>query len=256
MCDGTGLTPKLGGARGGSSGGGLMSAPLITIRQLEREEFQKDFLVIDIREESEIVETNKKASEESKNGDESKSAINVSEIIKEKYPNLAFAEIPLGKVLSGSFQRSDEFSKLFNSRAKIAILCPRGKRAQVTADNLIQKTKFDVYVIKDGMQAFKKKFTTDDDWACILTHLNNDPEKVGIALNLCNAAAAKGKSVTLVLMHEAVYLGTQLSVLFVSFFVCFFFYCCFVFYILYLRQLEMEIFQSFIWTCSIILYFL
>ena len=170
MCDGTGLTPKLGASGGGRGGSSFASAPLVTIRQLQRPEFQKDFLVVDIREQSQITETNKKAAEESKNDDSnnnnsSKSAINVSEVIKTQFPDLGYAEIPMGMLLSGSFQRSDQFTTVFNSRPKIALLCPRGGRAQVAADNLVLKTNYDVYVIKNGITSLEKRFATDDDWA-------------------------------------------------------------------------------------------
>eukprot|EP01084_Bolivina_argentea_P103158 184804_1 len=43
----------------------------------------------------------------------------------------------------------------------------------------------------------------------ILTHLEDNPEKVGVGLQLCVAAGNKGKTVTLVLMHDATRLATK-----------------------------------------------
>eukprot|EP01084_Bolivina_argentea_P118231 209814_1 len=185
MCDGTGLTPKLSQ----SSGNGIASvaAPSITCRQLLR--FIDDFTVIDIREDS-----------ERKSDDE-----------KEYIKNLHF--IPMGKVLSAVFLNSDEGKNIFKSGSKICFVCTRGGRALMTADWVYSNMNIEAHYLKGGLTEFLAvrdgKIVVDDDFLMILTHLEDDPEKTGVGLQLCVAAANKGKTVTLVLMHDATRLATK-----------------------------------------------
>eukprot|EP01084_Bolivina_argentea_P103157 184803_1 len=101
MCDGAGLTPSLNAANGQSRG--AVFAPFVTVRQLLR--FSDNFTVIDIREES-----------ERKNDDE-----------KEYIKNIQF--IPMGKMLSGAWQKTEESKKILSAKPKICVLCPLGGRA-------------------------------------------------------------------------------------------------------------------------------
>lgn len=186
MCDGSGLTPSLSSGSGKAIGGA--SSPSITRRQLLR--FIDDFTVIDIREDAE-----RKDDEE-----------------KEYIKNIQF--IPMGKVLSGAFQRTDDGKGVLKDGAKLCFICPRGGRAKVTAD-WFYNSSFNVepYYLKGGLTEFraqeKGKVVIDDDFLMILTKLEDDPEKVGVGLQLCVAAANKGKTVTLVLMHDATRLATK-----------------------------------------------
>eukprot|EP00483_Globobulimina_turgida_P011842 UN11864 len=187
MCDGSGLTPHLSVSSGKGSGC-FGSAPSITCRQLLR--FIDDFTVIDIREEAEV-----------KNDDE-----------KEHIKNVVF--IPMGKVLSGVFLSSDEVENVFKKGSKVCFVCPRGERAKQTAD-WFYTSNVDIqpFYLRGGLKEFraqkKGKIVVDDDFLMIITHLEDNPEKVGVGLQLCVAAANKGKTVTLVLMHSATRLATK-----------------------------------------------
>ena len=160
----------------------------ITRRQLLR--FIDDFTVIDIREDAE-----RKDDEE-----------------KEYIKNLQF--IPTGKVLGGGFQKSEDGKILLKDGAKLCFICSGGRRAKTTADWFHNSSlNVEAYYLKGGLNEFveqeKGKIVIDDDFLMILTKLEDDPEKVGVGLQLCVAAANKGKTVTLVLMHEATRLATK-----------------------------------------------
>ena len=112
------------------------------------------------------------------------------------------------------FQRSDQGKKLFKEGAKICFICPRGGRAKIVADWFYNSSiNIEPYYLKGGLKEFKAqeegKVVVDDDFLMIMTKLEDDPEKLGVGLQLTIAAANKGKTITLVLMHDATRIATK-----------------------------------------------
>eukprot|EP01083_Nonionella_stella_P187533 689290_1 len=184
MCDGSGLTPKLN-ASGGSMRAG--NAPFITPRQLVN--FLEDFVVIDVREKEEIE-------------------------VKSDEPTIKnMVAIPMGKMLSSAWLTTEESKKLMESKPKICIVCNSGGRALMVVEWFNANTNYNFYYLKGGIleyvvQIQDNKVVIDDDFLMVLRSKDSG-EKVGIALQLCVAATNKGKTVTLVLMHDAVHLMTK-----------------------------------------------
>jgi len=186
-CDGTGLNPQLSGGSTSKIFGS--SSPSITRRQLLR--YIDEFTVIDIREDVEVKADNEE---------------------KDYVANLRY--IAMGRVLSSAFERTDEGKALLSNGRKLCFVCPRGGRAKIVADSLMSAgVNVTPYYLKGGLLEFREqqkgKVVTDDDFLMILTILEKDPEKVGLGLQLCLAAANKGKTATLVLMGEATRLATK-----------------------------------------------
>lgn len=184
LCDGTGLTASLQTKGTNVSTSSVSTTAFqITRRQLLR--YVNDFTIIDIREADE------------KNKDEQKYVEHI-------------VHIPMGKLMSNSFIKSQECGTLFSAKPKICFICQSSSRAAVATQYYNNNTMYkQCYFLKNGFNSFKEKFSIDDNFAIILSNCENDSEKVGIALNLANSAAHKGKTTTLILMHDATWLGTK-----------------------------------------------
>ncbi|ETO15781.1 hypothetical protein RFI_21584 [Reticulomyxa filosa] len=208
MCDGSNEVPIL------SSG--------ITRRQLQR--FHEDFVIVDIREEKEFGNDQKKKL--------ISGIVNVpmgvilSSGIKgqKKTKGLlccVFARISHVQevtmtclyvyIFNKAWRASEHSKKLFGNKKKICFVCPRGTRADLVTRWYNANTAFDCYTLKGGYSAFDEPFAKDDDWVyvVVLAYGEENPEKVGLALNLVNAGTAKGKTSTLILMANAVWLATK-----------------------------------------------
>jgi len=178
MCDGNNEIPILSSGVPGS-----IPTKYVTRRQLQR--FEEDFVIIDVREEKEF------------NGDDKKKLIN------------GIINLPVGLILSTGWRQSENSKKVFGNKKKVCFVCPRGPRSDLVARWYNANTTYDCYTLKKGYSSFDEPFAKDDDWVVILGYGEDNPEKVGLALNLVNAGAAKGKTSTLILMANGVWLGTK-----------------------------------------------
>lgn len=113
------------------------------------------------------------------------------------------------------WQDTNEAKALVKSKPKICFVCASGERSQTTATIFNNDFQFkNSYYLLGGKKEWVAEcvpnaFVFNDDWITVNSYFTDDPEKCGLAIQLTLAAANKGKTVTLVLMHSAVWIATQ-----------------------------------------------